>query len=164
MNHAVVKSLILLLCLLPSVVFAADIWLFRHGEKAQGSDPELTQAGHERAQRIAAIIQAASAADAPLWLYSTDFKRTGQTIAPLAEASGMEVKLYNPRQLAQFANEIGQLQGTVVVAGHSNTTPALLKLLSGIERQISEDKFDALYHLQTGADGVKFEELSSNLR
>lgn len=163
MNHAVVKSLVLLLCLLPSVVFAADIWLFRHGEKAQGSDPELTPAGHERAQRIAAIIQAGRDADAPLWLFSTDYQRTRQTIAPLAAMAGAEVTLYNPRQLAEFAEELRQLQGTVVVAGHSNTTPALLKLLSGIERQISEDKFDALYHLQTGADGVKFEELSSNL-
>ena len=164
MNHAVVKSLVLLLCLLPSVVFAADIWLFRHAEKAEGTDPALTNAGLDRARRIAAIIQAGRDADAPLWLFSTDYQRTRQTIAPLAAMAGAEVTLYNPRQLAEFAEELRQLQGTVVVAGHSNTTPALLKLLSGIERQISEDKFDALYHLKTGADGVKFEALSSNLR
>lgn len=157
-----VAGLGLFLSVFASPGWAADIWLFRHGEKAPGKDPALTEAGQARAQRIAGLILKAPSTGDNIRLYSTDYRRTQETIAPLAEATGVKVQSYDPGDLAQFAAQISALDGTVVVAGHSNTTPELLKLLSGIERDIPEDRFDVLYHLVPAEEGVSLQELSSD--
>ncbi|MCL2918498.1 SixA phosphatase family protein [Shewanella litorisediminis] len=152
----------LLLSVLASPGWAADIWLFRHGEKAPGKEPALTDAGKERAQRIAGLILRAPSTGENIRLYSTDYRRTQETIAPLAKATGVTVESYDPADLAQLAAQLSTLDGTVVVAGHSNTTPELLKLLTGIERHIPEDRFDVLYHLVPAAEGFSLQELSSD--
>ncbi|CAM2915254.1 histidine phosphatase family protein [Shewanella amazonensis] len=158
----IVAGLGLLLSVLASPGWAADIWLFRHGEKAPGKDPALTEAGQARAQRIAGLILRAPSTGDNILLYSTDYRRTQETIAPLAEATGVKVQSYDPADMAQLAAKIRVLDGTVVVAGHSNTTPELLKHLTGIERDIPEDRFDVLYHLVPAAQGFILQELSSD--
>ncbi|WP_372870338.1 phosphohistidine phosphatase [Shewanella sp.] len=152
----------LLISLVSVTANGADIWLFRHAEKATGEDPSLTSQGHLRAQRIADIILSAPSTNGQLRLFTTDYQRTRQTITPLAEASDKELGVYHPAQLEALAAELRLLPGTLVVAGHSNTTPRLLKLLTGLERTIPEDRFDQLFHLIPTIDGFKLEELSSN--
>ncbi len=54
---------------------------------------------------------------------------------PWAKIAGQEIKAYDPADLQLFANELKSIQGkTIVVAGHSNTTPMLVNLLLGSKK------------------------------
>ena len=76
----------------------AVFYLLRHAEKvvaAGNSDPGLTQQGRERARHVAHVL----AAKGVTRIFSSDVKRTRDTAGPLAELSGIEVEIYDPRAL-----------------------------------------------------------------
>lgn len=108
--------------------------LLRHAEKdtsAAGStmmkaDPPLTQQGRERAEKLLTVL----AAYTPDAIYATNFDRTRSTVMPLAKKFNKEIQLYDPKELVGFSEKLLQEKGkTIVVAGHSNTTPQLVNLL-----------------------------------
>jgi phosphohistidine phosphatase SixA len=110
----------------------------RHAEKdlADRVDPKLTERGRARARELARVLQSAGVTH----LFSTDTRRTRQTLAPLASALDLEVELYSPAALDSFAVQLAGLPpGSVaVVSGHSNTTPGLVLSLGGrVERIVS---------------------------
>lgn len=117
--------------------------LLRHAEKdtsASGStmmtaDPPLSKQGEQRAQRLLTVLKAYK----PDLIYSTNYTRTKSTVGPLAKKFGKEILLYDPKNLQVMADQLLRIQGkTVIVAGHSNTTPALVNLL------IRENKYEKL--------------------
>ena len=127
----------------------------RHGEKADagGSDPPLSEAGLARADRLAGLL-----ADATLVaVYSTDLRRTRQTVGPTAAAHGLGIQAYDPREAAaDFAARLRAAHGagTVLVAGHSNTVPDIVAALCACEvAAMPETEFDRLSTLRSGADG-----------
>ncbi len=123
----------------------APIFLLRHAEAAGGSaDPALTEEGRQRAEAIAQQLR-----DVPFEaIYTTDYRRTRETVAPLAEALGLEPQLYDPRDLKGAAERLRGSGGPVLVVGHSNTTPALVSLLGGAPgAPIAHDDHDRLYWL-----------------
>src|SRR5436190_22597343 len=66
--------------------------LLRHAEKGNDGteDPDLKPEGIARASLIAKMLNQTSV-DA---IYSTDYKRTRNTVIPLAKEKGLEVQLY----------------------------------------------------------------------
>lgn len=110
------------------------IYLVRHAEKMETgeSDPLLTPQGMERANRLKDILEKAKLQQ----IYSTDYQRTQMTAAPTAEQTKLEVQSYDPRALADFANQLKQeAKGQkILVVGHSNTTPTLANALLGEEQ------------------------------
>lgn len=96
--------------------------LIRHSEKvADGSeDPGLSAEGQARARKLAFMLK-----DTRLnAIYSTNFKRTRDTVKPLAEAQDLDVLLYEPLQSEVIQKILRQnLGGTVLMCGHSNTIP-----------------------------------------
>ena len=128
----------------PLLAQPEQIFLLRHSEKSTGNNPALTEQGQQRAKNIAQQLAIAN----PLQLFSTDYKRTQQTIAPLAKELALEVTIYNPKDLIQFASQLKQLKGNAVVVGHSNTTPQLIKHLSGYRVNIEEDEYNKLFELR----------------
>lgn len=113
--------------------------LLRHAEKdtsAPGSsmmkaDPPLSAAGEKRAQRLPDVLKQYS----PDAIYSTNYTRTRNTVAPLAKKFNKEIQVYDPVNLVQFADMLLKQTGkTIIVAGHSNTTPQLANLLLGEKR------------------------------
>ena len=108
--------------------------LVRHAEKAIDgtSDPELTEEGAARANNILSLFQQTEITA----IYSTNYTRTKMTVAPLAEAKKIEVAIYNPKKLKDFSLKLlkDNSGGTVLISGHSNTTPALANLLLGEEK------------------------------
>ena len=117
------------------------IILVRHAEKMDKSaNPALSAVGMERAKRLHEVLKEYK----PDAFYSTNYLRTMQTLEPWAEKSGQTIKHYNPRQpdslVALLKKEAGK---TVVVAGHSNTVPALVNKLIG--QQKYEDLADTEY-------------------
>ncbi|WP_261591284.1 SixA phosphatase family protein [Pseudoalteromonas holothuriae] len=117
------------------------IILFRHAEKATGPDPQLLDMGKRRADHLVTMLSKQPIKQ----LFSTDYKRTQQTIAPLAKHLNLVVHSYDPRDLKAFAQQLKQLEGSIVVAGHSNTTPELVQLLSNHTVSINEDEFNKVF-------------------
>lgn len=103
--------------------------LVRHAEKAEApaDDPPLSRQGEARARALARTL-----ADAGIThIHSSDTRRTRDTAAPLAAALGLEIELYDPRDLPAMADRLRALPGRHVVVGHSNTTDVLSGLLGG---------------------------------
>ncbi len=146
-----------LLCSLSLATQACDsgkLYLMRHAEKSAqgGSDPALSAQGEARAQALVEkFSQQAIAA-----VFSTDYQRTRATATPLAQARQLDVILYNPDQPAQLLQRLAQdyCGKNVVIVGHSNTVPELIKL-AGITQPvvIAETAFGDIYQLQRSASG-----------
>ena len=121
------------------------IYLVRHAEKEAGEDPRLTAAGEERAQHLRKLLSGKRLSA----VYSTQTQRTQMTAEPTAQDHQLDVQAYDPGDLAGFADELKHKhQGeSILVVGHSNTTPALVNALSKTSNYgaISEDLFGTLY-------------------
>ena len=108
--------------------------LIRHAEKLSGSmtdnknDPDLTEEGKQRALRLVALLKETKV-DA---IYSTNYKRTQNTVAPLANTKGITVRTYEAKKTEAVDEMLRSfVGGTIVVCGHSNTTPWLANYLLG---------------------------------
>lgn len=103
--------------------------LVRHAEKVKGvRDPDLTSEGEERAKTLEYLLRNVKL-DA---IYSSDYKRTQQTALPVSKAKSIKVQSYDPRDLEGLIAEVEKKYAgkTVLIVGHSNTTPALASLLT----------------------------------
>lgn len=141
------KKLIIgvLLLIVIQVGYAQTITTFiliRHAEKATegGSDPELKLEGVKRAESFAALFDKA-AIDA---VYSTDYKRTRNTVTPLANVKGLTVNLYASMKAKDLESLLTKhAGGTIVIAGHSNTIPNIANALVGEKKfeQFADDDY-----------------------
>jgi broad specificity phosphatase PhoE len=128
------------------------IYIVRHAEKGtEGKDPDLTAEGQVRARNIATLLQKAGVTH----VFSTPTARTRETAQPLAERAGIKVEDYDPRAPQALVDRVRSLDGAVLVVGHSNTVPALVRLFGGEEadKEISETEYNRLYQLTAGPDG-----------
>ncbi|MFQ3235161.1 MAG: broad specificity phosphatase PhoE [Paraglaciecola sp.] len=125
-------------------------WYFvRHFEKLPGENPGLTVKGQLRAEALARYFT-----HIPITkIYSTDYLRTRQSAQPLADILGMEIEYYSPARLADFASTLGA-SNRVVVVGHSNTTPELVRLMGGEAKAMNEKDFGRLYILSKNDLGM----------
>lgn len=116
--------------------------LFRHAEREEGMD-RLSEEGQARAELIRQLGEILPVAA----IYTTDYQRTRQTVAPLSKSSGLSVQLYDPREQDWWKEAAEQHAGKVIfVAGHSNTTIALATAISGQAfSPMTEDQYDRLF-------------------
>ena len=121
------------------------IFLVRHAEKIDDSDSSpLTEQGQLRAEKLADLLRDSGVQT----IYSSDFVRTRFTAAPLADQLGLEVKIYDHRNLDAFSRQLLSSPGRYLVVGHSNTTPQLAGLLGGEPGpEIQSQEYDRLYML-----------------
>jgi len=130
------KAILIFFILLSGVVLQAQpvttFILVRHAEKGNDGtkDPDLTEAGVSRAKLLSDMLEDAQI-DA---IYATAYKRTRNTVTPLATAKGQVVSTYE----AYKTDEIDQMLkkhtgGTVVISGHSNNIPWIANYLTGSE-------------------------------
>ena len=129
--------------------------LIRHAEKilASGNDPQLSTKGWQRANELVHIFDAVDI-DA---VYASPYRRAIDTARPLATAKQLEILHYDPNELVSFAQEILKThQGeTVVIIGHSNTTPQLTNTLAGTEySDLEETEYDWLYFVEMSTFGT----------
>lgn len=136
------------IALLAGACQSTRVYLVRHAEKATqpANDPDLTDTGKERAQDLAALL-----ADKNIKaIYSTNYRRTRLTAAPLAEKRKLEVLTYKPDSAAKIVTGAFQSKTNTLIVGHSNTLIPTLKSLGlnpGIE-QISDNDYDNLFILR----------------
>ncbi len=120
----------------------ATFYFIRHAEKDRSDpnalDPELSQAGLGRAMHWAEIL-----ADVPLdKVYTTDLSRTAMTAAPIAIKRDLVETFFDPDTLSMETFKHQNLNKTVLVVGHSNTTPQMINELIGEERYAQMDDHD----------------------
>ncbi len=138
----------------PNELAPITVLAVRHAEKAAdgGRDPELSDVGRTRARDLARLLEHAGVTH----LFTTDYKRTRATLAPLARVTGLEVLDYSPRDLPELLAHLNSLKpGSIaVVCGHSNTTPDLVRGLGGQLKGLTEvrgqsclgeDEYDRLF-------------------
>src|SRR6266487_1172922 len=118
-------------CIFLLLVAAAEaapvVFLVRHAEKATGggNDPELSPAGHERADALARILKDSQITA----IFVTEFKRTQETAAPTAKETHITPTIVPSRDVAGLAVKLRAVNGNALVVGHSNTIPDLMKAL-----------------------------------
>ncbi len=120
-------------------------YLIRHAEKDRttADDPGLTAKGNERATFWATHFN-----EIPLdAVYSTDYNRTKQTATPTAKSKSLSVQLYYTDNLYDNQFQEATKGKTVLVVGHSNTTPAFVNTILGETRyqSISDTENGMLY-------------------
>ena len=157
-----VAALALIVCTATAATAQQVIYVVRHAERADSApaagqamtapanDPPLSAAGHARAARLATMLRSAD-----LWqIISTEYQRTRQTAAPLAKALNLEVTTAPAREPATLMARIREAKGNVLVVGHSNTVPEILKRL-GVKDAIAipESEYDNLFIVTRPATG-----------
>lgn len=149
-----------------SVFVIRTVFLVRHAERADEprQDPPLTTKGVARSEALARLL---STADIKA-IYTSQFARTKLTAEPLAKQVGvtvapisLKISPSNPRAIAEestketvdkiLSNVSG---GSVLVVGHSNSIPDVIKMLGGdVVPTIDEKKFDDLFVVTVYANG-----------
>ena len=114
------------------------------------AEPGLAPAGRERAVALARLIGASGVSA----IFTSQFRRTKETVEPLAELIGIAPQLTpQPAAWAERARS-GQFGTVLLVAGHSDTVPAMLAALGvAPPPAIGEAEFDNLFVTDTGRGG-----------
>lgn len=124
------------------------IFLVRHAEKAPpaanglANDPDLSAAGRARADRLAKALSDVRFSA----IYASEFQRTQKTAVPIARKYMIGVATIPAKDTATLVAKLKQEDGNVLVVGHSNTIPDIIKGL-GITTpvQIAESEYDDLF-------------------
>jgi phosphohistidine phosphatase SixA len=141
------------------------VFLIRHAEKADAprEDPPLNESGRLRSQALARILGQSGIKA----IYTSQYQRTIQTAEPLAKQLGitatslpLKMSQSNPREVSEqsikeITGKIYERTGeAVLVIGHSNTIPEVIKMLGGDNvPKIDEQKFDDLFVVTVFARG-----------
>lgn len=141
------------------------VYLVRHAERADEprQDPPLTEKGTLRSQELARILGKANVKT----IITSQFLRTKQTAEPLAKQAGLtatsislSVNPSNPRMIAEqstaeVTNKVLERSGeSVLVVGHSNSIPDVIKMLGGdVTPLIDDKKYDDLFVVTVYAKG-----------
>lgn len=124
-------------------------YMIRHAEKdrtdSKNKNPELNKDGKLRAENWAKVFKEVDF-DA---IYSTDYNRTKQTAQPTATSQSLKVETYDPENLFNDDFKKKTEGKTVLIVGHSNTTPQLVNKILGSEKfkDIPDDENGAMYIL-----------------
>jgi len=119
--------------------------LVRHAEKVdESADPLLSAAGRARARTLARHLRTAGVGA----IYVTQYKRTALTAAPLAAAAGLKAIALPAEAGQELVDRIRKENAdeVVLVVGHSNSVPDLLRLMGHRDTvTIASAEYDNLF-------------------
>ncbi|QMW02922.1 histidine phosphatase family protein [Spirosoma foliorum] len=141
-------TLFIFLIVISSACSTTTVYIVRHGEKVNETDTtNLSPAGYARAAALAERL-----GNQPIdSIFSTPYRRTRQTVQPLAQRLGVPVIDYPAKPTEAIVNRVGTSKGkTVLVVGHSNT---ILEIARGLGAQptmtrIESGDFDNLLQVR----------------
>jgi broad specificity phosphatase PhoE len=121
------------------------VYIVRHAERAdQTPDSALSTEGVGRALHLAEVLKGAGITR----VFTSDARRTIDTAAPLAKAAHVtpqQVRAGDAQVLAATIADLGP-RDRVLVVGHSNTVPDLLRALRVTTPiTIGDDEYDNLF-------------------
>jgi phosphohistidine phosphatase SixA len=141
------KKCFVLCCFLVGLALSTSfsqstVFIVRHAEKADNSkDAELSEAGRARAEALANMLKDSKISV----IYTTEFKRTQQTAAPLAKALGLTVTTLPAENHTALVAKLRTSTANSLVVGYGNTIPGVIKALWISELvKISDSDYDNL--------------------
>ena len=122
----------------------------RHAERQPtGTDPGLNPAGKRRAQLLVTMLAEAGVTA----IFTSSFRRTKETAAPLAARLGIEAHAID-EDTTKARAQILSAGACVLVVGHSDSVPELIGALGGTaDFEIGDDEFDRMFVLSPAATG-----------
>ena len=120
--------------------------MIRHAEKENDGtkDPNLSEEGKERAKRLTKMLSSSK----PSLILSTPYQRTQNTVVGLSKNLGISIEEYHPNDKGLLAKLLEENKGkTIVISGHSNTTPVLVNQLIGANKYqtLGEDEYGKIF-------------------
>ena len=104
----------------------STFYLIRHAEKIRldksESNPDLNEKGIIRAEGWKTYFLAKRVSK----IYSTNYKRTFNTVKPFAKERNIEIILYSPSDIEYDKFIKSNVGETTLVVGHSNTIPSFV--------------------------------------
>ena len=133
------------------------IYIVRHAEKdttdPKNNNPELNSEGRKRAKALSHLLRKVKISAA----FSTSFKRTMQTVEPVALRNGITAKPYDSKNPGELVKLIGsEYEGkSILVAGHSNTILELVKAfdVSPPVDKLNDDDYDLIFIITLHRNG-----------
>lgn len=104
----------------------------RHAEAGRsGEDPPLTEAGRARAKALAETLKHAGVAA----VFVTNYARTKETAGRVVAATKVPVIVVDAQDYRTLLHKLfaRYTSRTVLVVGHNNTVPEIVKELSGFD-------------------------------
>lgn len=135
------------------------IWIVRHGEKvltdSKEKDPELNTEGKERAEALVEYLKGKKI-DV---LFSTDYKRTRETLSPLATQRGLGLKYYDSKDNSALVDTIlNSYKGkNVLICSHSNRILGIITAFGALSpiKEITEQDYSHIFLLEIKGEQVK---------
>ena len=126
------------------------IIVMRHAEKAAlpAEDPPLSPPGEARAEALAHILGQGPEEFRVQAIFVSEFRRTQETIRPLANRLGVPVIVVPAADIELVAKRarVEYRGGRVLIVGHSNTVPQIVEELTGQEMPaMSENEYGVAY-------------------
>lgn len=121
------------------------IYVTRHMRKDAGDDPSLSVAGAAEAVRLAELLEGRGIAA----IFVTPTRRSSETAAPLAKATGAPIETYDPRDNEALARRVAAIPGSLLIVGHSNTVPAIVAAVGGTAPSpMTEEDYGRLFAVE----------------
>ena len=121
------------------------IFVVRHAEKGPATpDPSLTEAGNVRARALAHSLSDEHISA----IFSSEFKRTQETAAPLAASLGITPTIIGAGKNDELIGALKALPAgsKALVVSHSNLVPVIVEKLSGLKvGELTDADYDRLY-------------------
>ncbi|WP_456440245.1 phosphoglycerate mutase family protein [Psychroserpens sp.] len=135
-------------------------YLIRHSEKDRSDktnkNPNLNEAGTERAKNWSQVFGNVDF-DA---VYSTNYNRTIETATPTAKSKELEILFYDPRNLYSEVFAKATSGKTVLIVGHSNTTPVFVNAILGEKKyEYMDDHDNGSLYIVTISEGNKIDQV-----
>lgn len=128
----------------PAQTAPLTVFIVRHTEKGpEVRDPSLTNAGRRRATELARVLGDVGVNA----LFVTQFRRTQETLAPLARRTGLTPTLLDARDVDGLIEALGALPpgSRAVVASHSNLVHLIVARLTGVQiPELTDVDYDRL--------------------
>jgi 2,3-bisphosphoglycerate-dependent phosphoglycerate mutase len=145
------------LCNFDAFAQTTTLWLVRHAEKSTDNtanhDPDLSEAGVKRAEALALLLDKQPIAA----IYSTNYKRTLSTVAPLATRLKLQPVIYTPKDINAVVQKVLDTNKgkAVLIVGHSNTIIPIIKALGGSVPfdELNDKDYDLLFKLMVDEKG-----------
>ena len=123
----------------------------RHAEQTShdDADPSLSEAGQRRVNELTRQLVDADVVAGIDAIYATTFKRSTETVQPLADRLDLPINNYDSADTELVLDQILKAHKgkIVVVVGHRNTVPELIANLGASKNvpPIARNEFDNIY-------------------
>ena len=137
---------------LPSLLTSGEnarvttVLLVRHAEKSASpaDNPSLTEQGRVRAEKLIRILGQAGLRT----IYTSQYARTHETAEPIAKHLSLPIQQIDANNTQKLVDDIlsKHVGEVVLVVGHSNTLPQIIRALGGENiPEIRDNDYDNLF-------------------